>query len=138
MPKTEPVPTAAPEVFPDTIGGCLAELAKVRALKERAETKVTPLAEREVALRNHLLNTFKKDDLNGEKGSGLAIAIVTTKQPKVADWDAFFAFAKRKGNDDLVNRAVNSAAWRARVEEGKAVPGVEIFQNISLRVSSSK
>ena len=136
MPKNTEAST--PESFPDTIGGCLAELAKVKALKEKAETKVQPLAERESALRNHLLSTFKKDDLNGAKGSGLAISIVTTKSPKVADWDAFLVYAKKKGNDDLLNRAVNSAAWRERTEAGKAVPGIEVFTNVSLRVSASK
>lgn len=121
--------------FPDTIGGCLAELAKVRRAKAQAEAKVQPLAERESALREHIMNTFAKDDIGGARGSGLSLSIVTTKSPKISDWSLFLPFAKKKGNDDLLNRAVNSAAWRERAESGVIVPGVEVFTNVSLRVT---
>ena len=122
--------------FPDTIGGCLAELARVRAKREAAEAKVAPLAEREAAIKAHLLDRFAKDELSSARGSGLALAVVTTKSPKVVDWDAFFAYARRKGNGDLLQRSVSSAAWRERAEAGVQVPGVDVFTNVSLRVTA--
>jgi hypothetical protein len=128
----------ATTVFPSTIGGCLAALAKILKDKEKIEVKLQPLAEQEKALREHLINTFKKDELNGSRGSGLVASIVTTRSPKIGDWEKFWAFAKKKGNDDLLPRSISSAAWRARVEEGRTVPGVEIFTNTGLRIGVDK
>jgi hypothetical protein len=133
-----PAAASSAQKFPVTIGGCLAELARVRKLRAAAEAKVAPLAEQEAALRDHIMNTFAKDDIGGARGSGLSLSLVTTKSPKVGDWDAFWGFAKRKGNEDLLNRAVNSAAWRERAEAGVSVPGIEVFTNVALRVTSLK
>lgn len=124
--------------FPTTIGGCLKLLAETQRKLDALAAQTKPLAEREAAIREHMLGTFKKDQLRTATGAGLRTSISQTDHPQVKDWAAFWKFATRKGNDDLVNRAVNSAAWRARLEAGKKVPGVEIFTKTSLRVSKVK
>lgn len=124
--------------FPKTIGGCLARIAEVQDQAEALALKIKPLAEEEAALRDHMIRTFKKDELSGVKGSGRSLSIFNVPVPVLKDWRKFFRFASKKGNDDLLNRSVNSEAWRARVDAGKSVPGVETFNRVGLRVTRIK
>lgn len=137
MTETED-PAKTTETFPETVGGCLALLAKIMKQRTLVEVKLQPLNAREKALREHIFDTFKKDDLKGARGSGLLISIATTVVPQLKDWNAFWAFAKKKGNEDLLPRSVASPAWRERYNEGKKVPGIETFTNTTMRISADK
>jgi hypothetical protein len=124
--------------FPKTIGDCLKRLATLQDKEDEISAQLAPLVQEEKALRDHMINTFKKEQLQGAKGSGRSISLVKTVVPKINDWLAFLTFAKKKGNDDLLQHSVKTDAWRARMDAGKEVPGVETFTNISLRVNKDK
>ena len=124
--------------FPKDVGACLARLAALGRQIEKAEARLKPLADEEAALREHMIGAFAKTDLNGARGSGISVAVVTSAKPRVGDWDAFLRFAKRRGNDDLLQHSVSTPAWRERVEAGVAVPGVEAFHHVSLRVTRER
>ena len=121
--------------FPRTIAGCLARLAKLKDVGDKIAADLKPYGDEEKALRDYLLDTFKKDELDGASGHGLQVSLTRSTVPTLTDWDAFNKFAKLKGNDDLLNRAVNAAAWRERLNAGKDMPGVTPFQQVGLRVS---
>lgn len=132
-------PGPAPEYdFPPTPGACLDRLAELRTALAALNLKVAPLAAEETALRDHLLGVMMTQGLNSVRGAGLAVARTETVVPNLADWDTFWAFAKRRGNEDLLQRAVSSPAWRARVEAGRDVPGVTAFKRVALRVSAAR
>lgn len=124
--------------FPKTIGACLARLAKLQDMQDEINIKLAPIAKEEAAIREHMIEAFKKDELNGVRGSGRSLSITSTPVPVLKDWSKFFKFAMRKGNDDLLPRSVSSTAWRERVEQGKMVPGVESFNRVGLRVNRIK
>lgn len=121
--------------FPKDLGACLKLLAKLGREQDKLEAKLTPIEQEEIALREHILGTFKKSQLDGAKGSGVSLAIVKQTVPTVKDHDAFLAFAVKKANWDLLPRSVSSPAWRERLEAGKRVPGIEPFDRVSLRVT---
>jgi hypothetical protein len=123
--------------FPKNLGACLGELSRIMRETEKLSAKLKPLEDAEAALREHLLTTFKKTELNGAKGSGVSIALYQMTVPTLEDFDAFMAYASKKANWDLLNRKVSSEAWRARVESGKKVPGVKAFDRLSLRVTKA-
>jgi hypothetical protein len=120
--------------FPKALGKCAERMAELRGKLDEFGAQVAPLAEEEAQLRDYLLETFKKAELDGLKSNGLQFSIVTSRVPSLADWDKFWAFAKLKGNEDLLQRAVKADAWRERLNAGKAVPGVEAFDRVGLRV----
>lgn len=120
--------------FPKTIGACLARLAELQDQAEELAAKLKPLTSEESALREHMIAQFKKDELKGAKGSGRSLSIVKQVVPNLIDWKKFIAFARRPGNDDLLQHSVKTDAWRERVEAGKEVPGVTTFTRMSLRV----
>jgi hypothetical protein len=124
--------------FPKTPGACLARLAKLQDMQDAITIKLAPIAKEEAALREHMIEAFKKDELNGVRGSGRSLSITNVAVPVLKDWKKFFKFAMRKGNDDLLPHSVSSTAWRERMEAGKAVPGVDTFNRIGLRVNRIK
>ena len=124
--------------FPKSIGQCLARLAKLQNEQDAIAAKLAPIAKEEAALRDHMLEQFKKEELNGARGSGKSLSITKINVPVLKDWKKFFKFASRKGNRDLLPRSVSTTAWRERVEAGKQVPGVEMFTKIGLRVNTIK
>lgn len=124
--------------FPKTVGECLAKLAKLQNTVDKINLKLAPLEKEESALREHMIQNFKKDKLDGARGSGRSLSITSTEVPVLKDWKKFFRFASKKGNDDLLARSVHSTAWRERVEAGRAVPGVESFTRVGLRVNRIK
>lgn len=121
--------------FPKTIGACLARLAKLQDMQDDINMKLAPIAKEENALREHMIEAFKKDELNGVRGSGRSLSITNVAVPVLKDWKKFFRFAMKKGNDDLLPHSVSSTAWRERMEAGRAVPGVDTFNRIGLRVN---
>jgi hypothetical protein len=129
---------AAPPALPATIGDALRELAGLKKKLEALDAKRQPLADRETAIRAHLLESFDKDQLNGARGFGLAVSIVKSDVPKIADETAFLKFALKPANSDLLKVGVSSPAWRERLADGKTVPGVSTFTAVSLRVSAAK
>ena len=123
--------------FPAPLGACLSRLAALQKQAELLDAKSMPVTAEASALREHLLGTFKKDELQGAKGAGLSLAIVKSTVPTMEDFKVFLKFAMKKGNEDLLQNSVNTPAWRERVAEGIHVPGVGTYDRVTLRVTKS-
>jgi hypothetical protein len=124
--------------FPKTVGACLAKLEELCDRIDGMEAQLAPVKKQESALREHMIATFAKEKLRGARGQSRSLSVVSQVVPVLEDWAAFFKFASRKGNDDLVQRSVKVDAWRERVEAGKQVPGTGSFTRVSLRVERIK
>ncbi|MDE2100449.1 MAG: hypothetical protein KGL39_24570 [Patescibacteria group bacterium] len=126
------------EAFPKDLGECLKMLRKLMDHIDKLNAQLEVPSARNKELRDHLINFFKKDELNGVKGSGLSLAIVRSTHPQVVDLNKFLKFAtKKEENWDLLPGQVSSPAWRARFDDKIEVPGVEPFQRVTLRVTRS-
>lgn len=124
--------------FPKKLGHCLEQLANIQHAVEKLQAELAPWVEREALMREHLLVSFNKAELNGARGHGLVCAISKSTVPNLKDWKKFLRYAMKPGNDDLLQRSVNTPAWRERSNAEKAVPGVEPFNRVVLRVSKEK
>jgi hypothetical protein len=124
--------------FPKSLSACVARLALLRAQVEAASAELKPAEDEEAALHDHLLETFRKAELDGLTAHGLRLSIKTSSVPTLDDWDLFFAFAKSKKNFDLLQRSVNTPAWRERLKAGVRVPGVKSFDRVGLSVTRVK
>lgn len=120
--------------FPRDLGACLKALAALRKKSDELGARLAPVEAEEAALREHLLTAFKKSQLEGARGSGVALSVSKTPCPSMEDWAAFLRYAKLKGNEDLLQHSVNTPAWRERHDAGKRVPGVKVFDAVRLSV----
>lgn len=124
-------PTKIPKNF-----GAVADLLYITREDRLALSKaVQALEDYEKSLKAHLIENMSKKDSTGASGHRARAQIVMEPQPQVQDWDEFYKHIKKKGEFDLLNRAVNRAAVKARWENGKEVPGVGSFNVAKVSVT---
>lgn len=121
----------------ETLGGKIDELYTKRAERLEAEKKVDEMKAEESALRAEIAKMLEESGVEGATGS-IANARRTTKTVgNVKDWTLLFQYVKDNDAFDMLQRRVNDAAFRARLEDGEAVPGVEPFVVHDLSVTRS-
>lgn len=116
-----------PTKIPKNPGAAADLLYTTREDRLRLAKIVTAMEDFEKLLRQDFIDNLSKKDSTGVAGKKARVQIVTEDQPVVQDWDEFYKHIKKKGEFDLLNRAVNRSAVRARWDNGKAIPGVGSF-----------
>lgn len=108
--------------------GAMADLLYLaREDRLRLQKIVDQIESLEKDLKAHFIDNLSKKDSTGVAGKRARVQIVTEDVPQVEDWEATYAYIKKKGEFDLLNRALNKAAVKARWEAKKEVPGVRHF-----------
>lgn len=77
----------------------------------------------------------------GQTGISGKVGRVEVKKKIIAsaeDWDKFYAHIKKKGEFDLLNKAINQKAVGARWENGKEVPGLTRFEKSVISLTGVK
>lgn len=92
----------------------------------------------EAELREHLINNLPKSQAGGIAGKKARVEISKRNVPKISNEKKFFAYAHRKGNEDLVKETMVVSAVQARWDEGKVVPGIEAFTVVGLSLHKLK
>lgn len=118
--------------FPKTIGACIDTLYQLRQKRGGIERQADVIKEKEGELEKHILDTFTKTDLDGARGKLAVAGIAQSTVPTVKDWDKLYAYIKKEGAFDLLQRRVSSSAYRERLDVEEVVPGVEPFTLIKL------
>lgn len=78
------------------------------------------------------------EDTTGVSGKLARVEIKRKEIATVSDWDKFYANIKKKGEFELLNRAVNQKAVKERWDQGKLVPGVEKFTKRVISLTAVK
>lgn len=101
--------------LPKSLGAC-ADLYHDRREERLAANKdVEAMKAEETAIANHIIDNLDKSS-SGAIGKRYKAVVVTQDIYQVEDWEKFYAHIKKTGEFDLLNRAVNQAAVKARVE----------------------
>lgn len=138
-PKTTVIEKVAAPVklgkIPTGLGACADLLYRVREERLAKAREVAEYEAFEKELKAHLIDSLPKDDATGAAGKLARVQIQVEAQPIVEDWDKFYGHIKKKGEFDLLNRAVNRAAVRERWDADKAIPGVGKFNAVKVSVT---
>lgn len=121
--------------FPKALGACADKLFQLRELRLAKQKEAELIEAEEKALKEHLINTLPKSEANGVAGKVARVSIVTKPVPQVKDWDKFYAHVKKTGQFELMQRRLSDTAIKERWEAGKAVPGVESFNVVTVSIN---
>lgn len=124
--------------FPKTLGACVDALYKLRVARLDAQKEVDKKHQEESALREYIINTFSKGDLEGAAGKVARVGITRQTVAQVTDWDAFFAYVGEEHAWELVQRRVNDGAYRERLEAKMEVPGTKPYVVTKLNVTKKR
>lgn len=105
---------------------------RLAAAREADEIKTV-----ESRISDWLLNNMTKEELSRLSGELANVKVTKSIVPQVTDWDAFYAYVKKKGAFDLLQKRPGVEAFRERWEQGIEIPGVAQFTNISLSVTKA-
>lgn len=130
-----PVKPKAARPIPKTLGACADTLYATREQRLTEQKDVAALGDYEKAIKEHLIAVLPKSDARGVSGKVAKATIVTKTIPIVEDWDAFYKYVKKTGQFELLQRRLNDAAVQERWEAGKKIPGVGVFNAVSVSVT---
>jgi hypothetical protein len=121
--------------FPKAMGACADRLFELRNKRLAMQKEVDAVAAEESAIKEHIINTLPKSEASGVAGKLARVTVVTKQVPQVKDYDAFYAYVKKTGSFDLLQKRLSDAAIKERWEAGKTIPGVEAFNTVSISIN---
>jgi hypothetical protein len=121
--------------FPKSMGVCADMLYQLRENRLVVQKQVDAMEEEEKALREYIIQNLPKSQQSGAAGKVALAKIEVKPEPVVNDWDAFYGYIKKKGEFELLNRALNRKAVKERWDNGKTVPGVGRFNVTKVSVT---
>jgi hypothetical protein len=81
---------------------------------------------------------LKRDIIRGwdtlSKPEGFVVDLTTINVPFVEDWPAFIQWVRETNSVDCFQKRITESAVKARLDDGKAVPGVIIVPKQTLTV----
>ena len=121
--------------FPTKLGACVDKAYALRAERLEIEKQAEEIKKQEAALKDHIIATFSKADIEGAKGKVASASVSRSVKGNVKDWAAVYQYITSHDAFDLMERRLNNKAYRDRLDEGEAVPGVEPFDVITLSLT---
>lgn len=119
-----------------TLGKRMIIMRNLDKLIRAAEGKLKDLKARRAKLESRLLKEFDKEDMDGMKlkGGGTA-SIKRATFFSISDRRKFDKYVLKHKALDLFQNRISATAYKARLEEGEAPPGVGKFERISISIS---
>lgn len=140
------LPTKTPKL-PKSLGACVDLYSDTRTARLAEGKVVAVMEEQEKLIRNHIIDNLPKDE-GGAVGKRYKGVTYNDVVYQVEDWDKFYAHLKKTGEFDLLNRALNQAAVKERIDaqqrpngkrgddwKPKLPPGVRTFTVVKLSVT---
>lgn len=124
-----------PTKIPKNFGAAADLLYVTREDRLRLSKIVDTMEAFEKKLKKHFIDNLSKKESTGAAGKVARAQIVVSDEPAAQDWDETYKHIKKTGNFDLLNRALNKAAVKARWEAGKEVPGVGHFPTVKVSIT---
>lgn len=120
---------------PKTIGACADLIYKIREQRKKAQKVIDDFDAQEAVIREHIINTLPKSDTTGVAGKVARVMVITKTVCQVENWDKFYAYIKKTGAFELMQRRVSDGSVKERWDQKKNVPGVKPFLVPTLSVN---
>jgi hypothetical protein len=98
------------------------EAERLAADKVAAQLKVN-----EVLVKKALVDSMRAANISAIGGALYSVTLRSNDKPTVTDWKKFYAYIKKNGAFELLERRVSSSAVEERWQDVKEVPGVGKF-----------
>lgn len=117
-----------------SLGKLIDRMYLIREKIREVEKVIKELKRKKSRLEVRALRKFEKDDIDGCRGKLGQARINTTPFPSIKDRRKFDRYVRKHNAFDLFQNRINSKAYKARVEEGEEVPGVNVFERVSISI----
>jgi len=121
--------------IPKTIGPAIDKLYRLREQRLEAQKGVEKIKAQEHELRQHLLVEFGKQKINGSKGRVASVNLSSKKVPSLKDWGKLCKHIQKTGDFALLSKKVSAAYARELWDDGKKIPGVQVFNDTTFSLT---
>lgn len=109
--------------LPKALGACVDLYHSLRAKRLANDKLSTEMKAEETFVSEHLISKIDKTSSVGVVGKEYKALVISDVQYQVEDWKKFYAHIQKTGEFDLLNRALNQAAIKERVNAQERPPG---------------
>lgn len=122
--------------YPKSMGACADLLFDLRSKRLELDKAAAEAKEAETALINHIIEKLDKES-TGAAGKHHQVRVITKQKPQVKDWPSFYAYVKKNGRFDMLQRRLSETAIMDTLENPKvkSIPGVEMFNAVSVSLT---
>lgn len=123
--------------FPNSMAACADLLYDLRQERIAADKAAAKLKADENALVEHIILSLPKDS-GGAVGKHHKVETYNAEKLVVKDWDPLYAYIKRTGRFELLQKRLGEGAAQELIEDGKTIPGVEPFTIVKVSLTAAK
>ena len=127
---------AVTQQAPETVGGLIDELFLLREQRRKLAETDKDLREQYSDLETRLIAVLDQQETTQARGRSATATLNEEELATVVDWCQVHDFIRGQNAFHLLQRRINSAAWReAAAERGEPIPGTTVFKRrtIALR-----
>jgi hypothetical protein len=107
----KPKKSARPELkIPKKMGAVADLLYETRANRLALNSEVEAMKGDETKLKNYVIENLPKSDQTGASGQVANVKVVNDSIFQASDWEKLYAWIKKTGNFQILNRALNQAS----------------------------
>lgn len=129
------------KTMPKSLGLCVDKYHEARERRLEIKRLMDEAKEEETRIFDHIMNSIPKGD-GGAVGKKFKAVRTEKTSFSIDDDTEFYAFIKKTGSFDLLNRAINQKAVAERMEDAKfikkypkGVPGTKDYKVFGLSVT---
>ena len=121
---------------PETVGGLIDDLFLLREQRRKLAETDKSLQAQYAELEARLIAALDLQETTQARGRSATATLNEEELATVIDWDQVHEYIRNQNAFFLLQRRINSAAWReAAAERGEPIPGTTVFKRrtIALR-----
>jgi len=117
----------------ETVGGLIDELFLLREQRRKLAETDKDLRDQYSDLEARLIAAFDLQETTQARGRSATATLNEEELATIIDWDQVHNFIRSQNAFYLLQRRINSAAWReAAAERGEPIPGTTVFKKRSI------
>ena len=119
------------------LGEMIDAVHALRAKRIEMQREVDEIKGNEERMKREIIALLKDAAVEGATGQAANARVTKKVVPTVKDWSALYQYIRDTDAWDMLDRRCNAAAFRARLDDGVQVPGVEAYEVEDLSITRS-
>lgn len=119
------------------LGEMIDAVHALRAKRIEMQKQVDEVKADEERMKREIIALLKDAAVEGATGGEANARITKRVVPTVKDWSKLYQYVRDNDAWDMLDKRCNAAAFRARLDDGVEVPGVEAYEVEDLSITRS-
>ena len=121
-----------------TIGELIDAMSDLDKKVDVYAAKIKKLNQKRALLEKKLMRAFEKQGIDKASGKDMHAMSASRRFPSIKDLNALTKYIKKRNAFDLFQRRINAKAYFDRLEQGDAVPGVDVFDKHYIKLTPKR